>query len=84
MTRFMNVLASVALVTALTPIAANATTLTSLDHARTAAHTGISSPPPDVQDVAACNVDSARQTTNDAVVTSGGWSNQRWPESFGG
>jgi hypothetical protein len=84
MTRFMNVLASVALITALAPIAANATTSTSLGDARPAAHTEIFGSLPDVQHVVACNVAPDRQTTNDTVVTSGGWRNQRWPESFGG
>jgi hypothetical protein len=83
MTRFMNLLASVALATALTPIAANATTLTSLDYARSVAHMYISGPLPEVQHVVACNAAPA-QTTNDAIVTSGGWRNQRYPESFGG
>jgi hypothetical protein len=83
MTRFMSA-TSVALATSLTPIAANAATLTSLDYAGTVAHKAISGPLPDVQHVVACNAATARQTTNDTVVTSGGWGNQRYRESFGG
>jgi hypothetical protein len=83
MTRFMNVLASFALATALTPIAANATTMPSWD-VGIAAHEAISAPLPEVQHVVACNAAVARQTANNVVVTSGGWRNQRYPESFGG
>jgi hypothetical protein len=97
MTRFMNVLASVALATALMPIAASATTMTSLGYAHTAGHKASSAPLVAVQNVSACTAAAAQQTTNDAVVTSGGlgnqrdaivtsdrWGNQRYPESFGG
>jgi hypothetical protein len=97
MTRFMNILASVALATALTPIAANAATMTSLDYVHIAAHKAISAPLLEVQHVSPCTAAAAQQTTNDAVVTSGGlgnqrdaivtsdrWGNQRYPESFGG
>ena len=59
MTRFMNIiLASAALATALTPIAANATTMTPLNHVQIEAHKAISGPLPEVQHVAA-NSDAA-------------------------
>jgi hypothetical protein len=84
MTRFMNVLAAVALATALTPIAANATTLTSSDYQNTTAQNASSNAVPDVQHVVACHAATAQQSTNDPIVTAGGWGNQRYPESFGG
>jgi hypothetical protein len=75
MMRFMSILASVALVAALMPIAANATAMTSLDYARTAAHQAISAPGSEVQRVATCHAATAQRTTNQTVVTSG-WGNQ--------
>lgn len=75
MTRFMSILASVALATTLTPIAANATTKTSLDYARTAAYEAISGPLPEVQHVVTCHAATAQRATNQTVVTSG-WGNQ--------
>jgi hypothetical protein len=84
MKRLLNVLASVALATALAPIAADAATMTSLDYVRIATHKAISGPLPEVQHVASCNA-AVSQTTNDIVVSSGDWwANQRYPESFGG
>jgi hypothetical protein len=82
MTRLMNVLASVALATALTPIAANAKTLASPGNVQTAPHQVNSDPLPVVQHVPACNP-AADPQTDQTVVTSG-WGNQLYPESTGG
>ncbi len=68
MARFMNILASVALTTALTPIAANAATRTPLDDVHATA-----------QQISLKHVDY--QVT---VVQSGVTSNQRYPDSTGG
>ena len=76
-TRFMNLLASAALVAALAPVAANAATMTSLDYVRIAAHEAISGPMPEVQHIA------TTQGTGQTVVLSGGV-NQLYPDSVGG
>jgi hypothetical protein len=83
MMRFRSILASLALATALTPIAANAATMTSLDYVRVAAHQAISGPLPEVQHVAACDVAAAPRGTHRSAVVSG-WTNQLYPESLGG
>ena len=68
MARYMNILASVALTTALTPVAANAATRPPLDDVHVA-----------TQQVSLRHVDY--QVT---VVQSGVTSNQRYPDSTGG
>lgn len=84
MTRFMNILASVALATALAPIAANATTLTPLDYVRIATHQAMSGPLPEVQHIATnSDAASAHGLAGQTVVQSGPV-NQQYPESVGG
>ena len=67
MTRFMNILASVALATALTPIAANATIVT------------LSSPLPKIHTIAAqCDAVVSHGMRGQTIVQSG-WMNQLYP-----
>ena len=75
MTRFTNILAAVALATALLPIAANATTTTPLHQVQIVAHKALSGPMPEVQRVAAMH---------GQVIVQSGATNQRYPDSFGG
>ena len=80
MTRFMNiVLASAALATALTPIAANATIMTPLHHVQIEAHRAISGPLPEVQHVAT-HSDAAKGQT----IVQSGPANQMYPDPLGG
>ena len=65
-------LASVALATALTPIAANATTLTSLDHVQIDAHRAMSGPGPEVQHIAAGAKSATTQGLTDQVIVRSG------------
>lgn len=78
MPRFMNILAAVALAAALTPVAANATSMTPLDYVRIAAHHAVSGPLPEVQRIAA-----VQGMTGQTVVQSGP-ANQLYPDSVGG
>ena len=75
MTRFTNILAAVALATALLPIAANATTMAPLHLAQIVAHKTLSGPMPEVQRVAAMR---------GQVIVQSGATNQRYPDVFGG
>ena len=84
MTGFMNILASVALATALTPIAANATTLSPLDHVHIAAHKALSGPMPEVQYIAPDSKATTAQRTADQTVVQSGPANQLYPDSVGG
>lgn len=81
MTRFKNILASVALAGALTPIAANATTMTPLDYVRIAAHKAMSGPLPEIQNIA---VDANTATVHDQTIVQSGPTNQMYPDSVGG
>ncbi len=72
MTRFMNILASVALATALMPIAANATTVTLSSHL-TRIHTV----------AAQCEAVAPHGLRGQTSVQSG-WMNQLYPDSVGG
>jgi hypothetical protein len=83
MARFRSILASLALAAALAPIAANATTMTSLDYVRIAAHNAISGPLLQVQHAAACDAAAAPRVTRQSAVVSG-WTNQLYPDSVGG
>jgi hypothetical protein len=76
MTRFKNILAAAALAAALTPIAANATTMTPLDYVRVAAHKAMSGPLPEIQNIA---VDA-----HDQILVQSGATNQMYPDSVGG
>jgi hypothetical protein len=75
MTRFTNILAAVALATALLPIAANATTMAPLHQVQIVAHKALSGPMPEVQCVAAMQ---------GQVIVQSGATNQRYPDSLGG
>ncbi|HTJ90093.1 MAG TPA: hypothetical protein VL356_07960 [Acidocella sp.] len=75
MTRFMKILAAAAL--AVVPLAANATTVTPLDHVQTHVHKAISGPRPEVQRVA--NVAATGQT-----IVQSGTPNQAYPDTLGG
>jgi hypothetical protein len=75
MTRFTNILAAVALATALLPIAANATTMTPLHQVQIVAHKALSGPMPEIQRVAAMQ---------GQVIVHSGATNQRYQDSFGG
>jgi hypothetical protein len=80
MTRFMNIiLASAALATALTPIAANATIVTPLHYVQIEAHKALAGPLPEVQHVAA----NASAPAGQVIVRSGP-ANQMYPDSLGG
>ncbi len=78
MTRFTNILAAVALATALLPIAANATVMTPLHQVQIVAHQALSGPMPEVQRVA----DAAAMQGQ--VIVQSGTTNQRYPDSLGG
>jgi hypothetical protein len=73
-----NSLTAMALATVLTPLAANATTMTPLDHVRIEARKAVSGPLPEVQRIA--DVAAMQGQTN---VLSGP-TNQLYPESTGG
>jgi hypothetical protein len=73
MIRFKSILASLALATALMPIAANATTMSSVDYVRIAAHNA----------VAACDAAATPRLAPQQAVVSG-WMNQLYPDSVGG
>jgi hypothetical protein len=72
-------LASAALATALTPLAANATIMTPLDHVQIEAHKAIHGPLPDVQHVAT-HSDAAKGQT----IVQSGPADQMYPDSLGG
>jgi hypothetical protein len=78
MTRLMNVFTSIALATALTPIAANAAIKTPLDHVRIEVRKATSGPLPEVQHIA--DVAEIRGKT----IVQSGPTNQLYPESTGG
>lgn len=82
MTRFMNILASVALATALTPIAANAMTMTPLGHVQVDAYRVLSGPLPEVQNIAA-NAATAQGLMDQTIVQSGATA-QLYPDAVGG
>ena len=75
MTRFTNILAAVALATALLPIAANAITMTPLHQVQIVAHKTLSGPMPEVQPVTAMH---------GQVIVQSGATYQLYPDSFGG
>lgn len=75
MTRFINILAAVALATACLPIAANATTMAPLHQVQIVAHKALSGPKPEVQRVAAMQ---------GQVIVQFGATNQRYPDFLGG
>jgi hypothetical protein len=90
MTRFMTMLAAVGLM-ALTPIASNHVTISSLDYVKIAAHRAMSGPLPEVQHVSARFDAPTAQLLmaqailqNDAPVVQSAPSNQRYPDSLGG
>ena len=78
MTRFLNIIASVALATALMPIAANATTMPPQNHMEIQAQ-----PVSEVQ-LAAANAGAATQSATDQTVVQSGSTDQRYSESVGG
>ncbi len=78
MTRFTNILAAVALATALMPIAANASTMTLLHQVQFVAPQALSGPMPEAQRVA----DAAAMQGQ--VIVQSGATNQRYPDSLGG
>ena len=71
MTRFTNILAAVALATALLPIAANATTMTPLHQVQIVTHKALSGPIPEVQRVAARSRPGHRAERCDEPALSG-------------
>jgi hypothetical protein len=82
MTRFMNILTSVALAAALTPIAANATTMTPLNRVQIEAHKAVSGPLPIVQRI---NYDALQaQAPQDQTIVHSGTNAQMFPDSVGG
>jgi hypothetical protein len=84
MTRFMNILASVVLAAALTPVAANATTMTPLNHVQIEAHKAVSGPLPMVQRIAD-NFDAApAQVLLNQTIVHNGATAQMFPASVGG
>ena len=91
MTRFMTILASLTLATALIPIAASATTMSPLSYVQSAAHKAMSGPLPEVQKIAV-NADAAtapgltRQNfvQNGQVIVQSGPADQKYPDAFGG
>jgi hypothetical protein len=82
MTRFMNILTSVALAGALTPVAANATIMTPLDHVQVETHKAISGPVPVVQRID-YDASQALAPQGQTIVHSG-TNAQMYPESVGG
>jgi hypothetical protein len=87
MTRFMNIiLASAALATALTPIAANATIMTPLQHVQIEAHKAVSGPLPEVQTGPANQMypDSLTYRPVEQTIVQSGTVNQMYPDSIGG
>ena len=82
MTRFMNILTSVALAAALTPVAANAAIMTPLNRVQIEAHKAISGPVPVVQSI---DYDASQaQAPQDQTVVHSGTNAQMYPESVGG
>ena len=84
MTRFMNILASVAFTAALTPLAANATTMTPLDHVQIEAHKAISETLPTVQRIADNFASAPAQMLLNQTVVYSGATAQMFPVADGG
>ena len=78
MTRFLNIIASVALATALMPISANATTMPPQNHME------IQAQPVSKVQLAAANAGAATQSVTDQTVVQSGSTDQRYSESVGG
>jgi hypothetical protein len=82
MTRFMNILTSVALAVSLTPVAANAAIMTPLTRVQIEAHKVVSGPVPVVQRI---NFDALQaQAPRDQTIVHSGTNAQMYPESVGG
>jgi hypothetical protein len=82
MIRFTNLLTSVALAAALTPVAANATIMTPLNRVQIEAHKAISGPLPVVQRI---NFDASQaQAPQDQTIVHSGTNAQMFPDSVGG
>jgi hypothetical protein len=82
MSRFTNLLTSVALAAALTPVAANATIMTPLNRVQIEAHKAISGPLPVVQRI---NFDASQaQAPQDQTIVRSGTNAQMFPDSVGG
>jgi hypothetical protein len=84
MTRFMTILASLALTAAFTPIAANATIVTPLAYVQIAAHQAIAGPLPEVQHVSANSTAATASGPMGQGIVQSGSANQKYPDSFGG
>lgn len=78
MTRLTNILTSVALATALTPVVANATTMIPMGRVQIEAHKAVSGPLPE-----ALRIADTAATYGQATVQSGA-TNQLYPDSSGG
>jgi hypothetical protein len=82
MTRFTNILTSVALAAALTPVAANATITTPLNRVQIEARQAVYGPLPAVQRI---NLDASQaQAPQDQTIVHSGTNAQMFPDSVGG
>ena len=82
MTRFMNILTSVALAAALAPVAANAAIMTPLNRVQIEAHKAVSGPVPVVQRID-YYASQAHAPQDQTIVHSGGYA-PMFPVSDGG
>jgi hypothetical protein len=82
MTHFTNILTSLALAAALTPVAANAAIMTPLNRVQIEAHRAVSVPLPVVQRI---NFDASQaQVPQDQTIVHSGTNAQMFPDSVGG
>ena len=82
MSHFTNILTSVALAAALTPVAANAAIMTPLNRVQIEAHKAVSGPSPVVQRI---NYDASQvQAPQDQTIVHSGPLNQKYHDSQGG
>jgi hypothetical protein len=84
MTRFWNVFASIALATALAPVAANATIMAPLNHIQIEARKAVSGPLPPLQRIADTFDAAQAQTSQNQTIVHSDTNAQMFPDSVGG
>ena len=84
MTRFMNTLALIAFAAALTPVAANATTMTPLNHVQVEVHKAVAGPLPMIQRIVDYFDAVPAQTLLNQTIVHSGATAQMFPVADGG